>query len=78
MYLSTIAAREGPCPSHMVCIHKRRFFRFEILDNGGEMLSAPEIEAQYQAIIDQCRDKEAGPGIGALTAHHRDEWKKVI
>ena len=69
--------KEGGCPHHMVCIHKGRFYTFDILDDGGDLLSAPEIEAQYQAILDSNVDREDGPGVGALTAHHRDDWKKV-
>ncbi|KAH3716074.1 hypothetical protein DPMN_058790 [Dreissena polymorpha] len=49
-----------------------------VIDDSGEPLTAPELQAQFQRVRDQCDREPEGPGIGALTGDNRTSWAQVI
>ena len=68
---------EGKCPSHVVVISRGHFFVFDTLDDDGEQFTMPELQKQIEYIVDTCKDRPYGPGIGALTSLDRTLWAQV-
>ncbi|KAI0342524.1 carnitine acetyl transferase [Trametopsis cervina] len=58
---------------HIVVIRKGRFWKVDAWQNG-RLLSAAELEKQFQAIYDGTTHEY--PAIGQLTASNRDIWAK--
>ena len=69
--------REGDCPSHIVVMSKGHIFQMETLDDNGEVLSAPELEAQFQKIKDQSIALGPAQGVPFLTSMDRTSWAEV-
>ena len=49
----------------------------DVLDDAGELITAPEIEAKLRYIDAYCHQQGAGPGVGSLTGGRREPWAKV-
>lgn len=58
--------------NHLVVMRNGRFFEFELVQNGQE-LSADEIEAQLNKVLEASKEVTAFP-VGALTSQNRDAW----
>lgn len=63
-------------PTHIIVLCKGHIFAFDVIDDRGEPLSAPECERQLQYISDLCTSAGEGPGIGSLTVADRLTWAK--
>jgi carnitine O-octanoyltransferase len=72
-----IAEREGEAPSHVVVLCRGRYFKFNVLDSAGHIITAPEIEEQLRSVRQRCDNEPHGPGVGALTAERRTTWYHV-
>lgn len=73
---SDTAAKFDPKENnHIVVLRKNRFFIVPLATPDGAELSAAELEAQLQAIIDAAgKGGATAPALGALTADNRDLW----
>ena len=67
---------EGVCPTHFIVIYKSRFFKVDAFNKEGRLLNPAEMYDLLKVITSSV--KNAGVGIGALTADHRDDWAQVI
>ena len=68
---------EGDCPSHIVVMHKGHIFTISALDESGEILTPPEIQSQFQRIVDKCKNLGKAQGVPFLTSEERTTWAKV-
>ncbi|XP_052247535.1 peroxisomal carnitine O-octanoyltransferase-like isoform X2 [Dreissena polymorpha] len=68
---------EGKAPSNIVVLCRGRIFNMTVIDDSGEPLTAPELQAQFQRVRDQCDREPEGPGIGALTGDNRTSWAQI-
>ncbi|XP_064614133.1 peroxisomal carnitine O-octanoyltransferase-like [Liolophura sinensis] len=68
---------QGDSPTHLVVLCRGQIFSFELVDNSGEILTAPEIQRQFERIKKKCEASPPGPGVGALTGDMRTTWAKM-
>jgi len=58
----------------IIILYRGYIFSFDVLLDG-ELLTAPEIEAQLSYIENWCKSQpKSGPSIGALTTTDRTKW----
>ncbi|RUS79407.1 hypothetical protein EGW08_012820 [Elysia chlorotica] len=69
--------REGDCPSHIIVLSKGHIFCLETLDDNGEILSPPELEAQLQKIKDKSIALGPAQGVPFLTSMERTSWAQA-
>ena len=69
--------KEGPCPTHVTVIYRKRFFSFEVVHPDGELYTPLEIEQQINRVRAMGDIGAEGAGLGALTTEERDTWAKV-
>ncbi|GFS05585.1 carnitine O-octanoyltransferase [Elysia marginata] len=69
--------REGDCPSHIVVMSKGHIFCMETLDDNGEILTPPEMEAQLQKIKDRSIALGPAQGVPFLTSMERTTWAEA-
>ncbi|KAL4222593.1 hypothetical protein ACF0H5_018634 [Mactra antiquata] len=68
---------EGESPNHVVVFCKGRIFMMKVVDDNGELLTPPNLQQQFQYIVDKCDREPEGPGLGALTGDNRTSWAHV-
>ncbi|KAI0352610.1 acyltransferase ChoActase/COT/CPT [Trametes cingulata] len=59
--------------NHVVFVRKNKFYKVALADASGRELSAPELEAQIEKVIELAGNEKAVP-VGALTSENRDIW----
>lgn len=59
--------------NHVVFVRKNKFFQVPLADQNGRELTAAELEAQIEKIIEMAGTEKAIP-IGTLTSENRDIW----
>ncbi|RPD62238.1 acyltransferase ChoActase/COT/CPT [Lentinus tigrinus ALCF2SS1-7] len=59
--------------NHVVFVRKNKFFKVPLADKSGRELSAAELEAQIEKVIELAGNEKAIP-VGALTSENRDIW----
>lgn len=57
---------------HIVVMHRRRFYWFNVLDENDSVLSEADIRTNLEEITRSCGSP--GPAVGALTAENRTTW----
>ncbi|KAA8912938.1 hypothetical protein TRICI_003320 [Trichomonascus ciferrii] len=67
----TVTYQDGK-HEHIIAIRKNRFYKIPHEVNG-RRITAGELEAQFQAVIDAAGNVQA-PAVGALTSENRDKW----
>jgi carnitine O-acetyltransferase len=67
----TVTYQDGK-HEHIIAIRKNRFYKIPHQVNG-RRITAGELEAQFQAVIDAAGNVQA-PAVGALTSENRDKW----
>ncbi|RDX49945.1 acyltransferase ChoActase/COT/CPT [Lentinus brumalis] len=59
--------------NHVVFVRKNKFYKVALADKSGRELSAAELEAQIEKVIELAGNEKAVP-VGALTSENRDIW----
>ncbi|TPX73234.1 hypothetical protein CcCBS67573_g05486 [Chytriomyces confervae] len=59
--------------NHIIVVRKNKFFKLDLVVQGGRELSTPEIESQIETIY-QTAGVIHDPAVGALTTLDRDSW----
>ncbi|KAI0074058.1 acyltransferase ChoActase/COT/CPT [Panus rudis PR-1116 ss-1] len=59
--------------NHVVFVRKNKFFKVALSTKDGRELSAAELEAQIEKVIQLAGEEKAIP-VGALTSENRDTW----
>ncbi|KAI0821984.1 acyltransferase ChoActase/COT/CPT [Trametes gibbosa] len=59
--------------NHVVFVRKNKFYKVTLADKAGRELSAAELEAQIEQVIELAGSEKATP-VGALTSENRDVW----
>ncbi|KAI0373868.1 acyltransferase ChoActase/COT/CPT [Pilatotrama ljubarskyi] len=59
--------------NHVVFVRKNKFYKVPLADASGRELSAAELEAQIEKVIEMAGSEKAVP-VGALTSENRDIW----
>ena len=72
-----VTESEGSMPMHMTVFCRGRIFAMTCVDENEEPLTPPELQQQFQYIIDKCEREPEGPGLGALTGDNRTTWAQV-
>lgn len=62
--------------NHVVFVRKNKFFSVPLADSTGRELTAAELEAQIERVIQLAGESKTAP-IGALSAENRDTWADV-
>ena len=62
--------------NHVVFVRKNKFFTVPLANADGHELTAAELEAQIEKVIQLAGETAAAP-IGALTSENRDTWTDV-
>ncbi len=62
--------------NHVVFVRKNKFYKVALADKSGRELSAAELEAQIEKVIELAGNEKAAP-VGALTSENRDIWTDV-
>ncbi|XP_005095716.1 peroxisomal carnitine O-octanoyltransferase isoform X2 [Aplysia californica] len=65
---------EGSCPDHVIAMCKGHPFVVHTLDESGEILTAPELQTQFQRVVDRCKTLEPAQGVQYLTSEERTRW----
>jgi carnitine O-acetyltransferase len=73
----TTAKFDPKTNNHIVVIRKNRFFVVPLRHASGRDLSAAELEAQFNAIIEMAGEECVAPPIGVLTSDNRDVWAEA-
>lgn len=75
MYFKTES--EGDCSSQLVVMHKGHIFVIEALDESGEILTPPELQTQFQRIVDKCQLLGKAQGVPFLSSEERTSWAEA-
>ncbi|KAK7690110.1 hypothetical protein QCA50_006758 [Cerrena zonata] len=59
--------------NHVVFVRKNKFFAVPLADSTGRELTAAELEAQIEKVIQLAGENKVTP-VGALTSENRDTW----
>ena len=62
--------------NHVVLVRKNKFFKVALADQSGRELSAAELKAQIERVIEFAGTEKAVP-ISALTSENRGTWTDV-
>ncbi|XP_065348241.1 peroxisomal carnitine O-octanoyltransferase [Cloeon dipterum] len=62
------------CPSHMIIMCRGRFFVIDALSGHSGLLTAPELEVQFERVLEASTSD--GDGVAVLTADNRTQWAK--
>ncbi|KZV70168.1 acyltransferase ChoActase/COT/CPT [Peniophora sp. CONT] len=62
---------------HVIFVRKNRFYEVSLKGKDGKEVSAADLEAQVQSIIEEADKKGLAPPVGALTSENRDVWTEA-
>ncbi|XP_059489007.1 peroxisomal carnitine O-octanoyltransferase [Neocloeon triangulifer] len=65
---------DDSCPSHLVVMCRGRFFVFDVMSGHSGLLTPPELEVQFERILEACISD--GDGVATLTCDNRPQWAK--
>ncbi|XP_059155406.1 peroxisomal carnitine O-octanoyltransferase-like [Physella acuta] len=68
---------EGSCPSHLLVMSKGHMYSFDVLDEKGEILTVPELQALLQQIRDHSSTLGPADGINFMTSEERTTWARA-
>lgn len=69
--------KEGDCPSHIIVLHKGRFYKVEVFHPGGGQLTMAEWQKILDLITQDSLERPWGDNIAGLTSDNRDSWAEV-